>query len=104
MRPNRQVFDSTVAPFIDIGNDVTWYALNSGGDATTLAGQKVMTLKGQGKNGNAIDKVATVGDVMILQDNMVAEAIGIVAEEGKPGELFNLIACNIEDAAAGRCM
>lgn len=88
VRPQRQAFDSTVAPFIDIGPDVTWYVLGTGGVATTLAGERVMTIQGKGKNGNPINTVATVGDVMVLQQDVAAEAIGIIGPGGQQGELF----------------
>lgn len=103
MRPNRQNFDSTVAPFVTL-SDATFYELANAGTATTIAAEAVVTLHGTGETGNIIDSVATVGDLMIIQSGAVAEAIGIIKDGGTPGEIFDIIACNTFDPSTGLCI
>ncbi|KAK9893294.1 hypothetical protein P389DRAFT_175566 [Cystobasidium minutum MCA 4210] len=100
MRPDRIKFDGVQAPFVvPDGDDVTWYKIGEEDGATTIAAQQVTEITNY--LGEAV--TATIGDVMIFQDGAIAEAIGSVMPNGKRGELYNIIACNVQ-SAKGKCI
>lgn len=63
-----------------------YYILGTGGKATTIAAQRVMTIKA---SADAPASTATVGDVIIYDGDVVAEAIGMIpSDHPEKGELF----------------
>jgi len=103
-REDRQRFGDKNAPFIAFeGKGPEWYTVPAAEGTTTLVATKTMTLPDEKK------QTAIVGDVIIVQNGsdgspgVIAEGIGIMNKDGSNGELFNAIACNVQNAEKGLC-
>ena len=65
--------------------DATSFHIADDGAATTIAAQATKTFKAY----TGGETSGIVGDVLIVQEGIVAEAIGLIGENGARGELFS---------------